>query len=465
MNLKQHSIKEKVSVSGVGLHTGEFVTLSIVPAPINHGIVFQRVDIEGKPIIPADVDYVVDTSRGTVLSKDGVRVHTTEHILAAIVGIQVDNVLIEIDGPEIPILDGSALLFVELLEKAGIVEQNALRNYFEIPEAIHYKDEDNNIELAALPLDDYRLTVMVDYNSKVLHSQHAQLHELTLFKEHIAPCRTFVFVHELEALYKAGLIKGGDTSNAIVISEEEMTDEKVSELAKLLNKPSLKIGQSGIVNDEPLKFNNEPARHKLLDLVGDLALVGRPLKAHILAARPGHKSNVELAKKIKKKIKEISNSAPYFDPEAEPVLNINEISCLLPHRYPFQLIDKVVSLDGTTVVGIKNVTMNEPHFTGHFPNNPVMPGVLQVEAIAQTGGVLVLTSTGEPEKYWPYLVGIDNCRFYKNVIPGDTIVIRCVLLAPIRLGVAKMHGEAWVGKSLVCSVDMTARLVKKAINN
>ncbi len=462
MNLKQHSIKEKVSVTGVGLHTGEIVNLSILPAPVNHGIVFQRIDLDNKPVIPADVDYVVDTSRGTVLAKEGVRVHTTEHILAALVGIQVDNVLIEIDGPEIPILDGSAAIFVELVEKAGIVEQNAMRNYFEITEAIHYKDEENNIELAALPLNDYRLTVMVDYNSKVLHSQHAQLHEITLFKEHIAPCRTFVFVHELEALYNAGLIKGGDTSNAIVISEEEMSDERVSALAKLLKKPSLKIGKSGIVNDEPLKFHNEPARHKLLDLIGDLALVGRPLKAHILAARPGHKSNVELARKIRKKIKEISNAAPSIDLDAEPVMNVNEIAALLPHRYPFQLIDKVVSLDGTTVIGIKNVTMNEPHFTGHFPNNPVMPGVLQVEAIAQTGGVLVLTTTGEPEKYWPYLVGIDNCRFFRNVLPGDTLVIRCVLLAAIRLGVAKMHGEAWVGKNLVCSVDMTARLVKKS---
>jgi UDP-3-O-[3-hydroxymyristoyl] N-acetylglucosamine deacetylase / 3-hydroxyacyl-[acyl-carrier-protein] dehydratase len=462
MNLKQHTISENVSISGHGLHTGEFVTVVLKNAKENHGIVFKRIDLENKPLIPANIDFVVDTSRSTVLENDGGRVGTVEHLMAAIAGMQVDNLLIEIDGPEVPILDGSALPFVELLEKALIIEQNALRNYYEISEAVHFKNIEKDIELAALPLNDYRLTVMVDFNSKIVNSQHAQLHEITLFKEHISPCRTFVFVHDIEMLAKQGLIKGGNLSNAVVISEEILTQEKADEISEILNKEINSVGNSGVLNDEPLKFYNEPARHKLLDLMGDLALIGRPLKAHILAARPGHISNFEFAKLIKKQITAASKAAPFFDANAEPVLSITDIAKLLPHRYPFQLVDKIMSLDGTTVVGIKNVTMNEPQFTGHFPENPVMPGVLQVEAIAQTGGVLVLTATGEPEKYWPYLVGIDNCRFYKNVLPGDTLIMKCVLLSPIRLGVAKMHGEAWVGKNMVCSADMTARLVKKS---
>ncbi|MFN3850746.1 MAG: bifunctional UDP-3-O-[3-hydroxymyristoyl] N-acetylglucosamine deacetylase/3-hydroxyacyl-ACP dehydratase [Spirosomataceae bacterium] len=462
MNIKQQTIKQSVSISGVGLHTGQNVTLTFQPAATNHGYKFQRIDLPNKPIIEADVDYVIDTSRGTVLEKDGVRVHTTEHVLAALVGLQIDNVLIQLDGPEIPILDGSSMKFVELLEEVGIEEQNALRNYYEVTEAVHYRNEDHSIELAALPLNDYRLTVMVDYNSNVLHSQHAQLHDISLFKDEIARCRTFVFLHELEALFKAGLIKGGDADNAVVIVDREISESEVENLSKLLNKPKISIGKTGILNDKPLHFANEPARHKLLDVMGDLALVGRPLKAHILAARPGHTPNIALAKKIKKQMQEAAKAAPQYDPNATPVFNINDIARLLPHRYPFQLVDRVTYLDGTTVIGIKHITMNEPQFTGHFPENPVMPGVLQVEAIAQTGGVLVLVATGDPESYWPYLVGIDNCRFYRNVLPGDTLVMRCTLTSPIRLGVAKMHGEAYVGKNLVCDVDMTARLVKKA---
>lgn len=461
MNLKQHTITDSVSVSGNGLHTGAFVTIILKQAPVNSGIVFQRIDLTERPIIPADIDFVVDTARSTVIEKGGGRVSTVEHLMAAIAGLQIDNLLIEIDGPEVPILDGSSLPFVELIEKGIITEQNALRNYFEIPEAVHFRNDEKNIELAALPLNDYRLTVMVDFNSKILNSQHAQLHEISLFKEHISPCRTFVFVHELEELAKQGLIKGGDLNNAVVISETELSQENIDELSRLLNKPIESKAKAGVINDEPLKFHNEPARHKLLDLMGDLAMLGRPLKAHILAARPGHTSNIEFAKLIRKQITAASKAAPSFDANAEPVYNVNEIAKLLPHRYPFQLVDKIMSLDGTTVIGIKNITINEPQFTGHFPDNPVMPGVLQIEAIAQTGGVLVLTATGEPEKYWPYLVGIDNCRFYKNVLPGDSLVMRCTLLAAIRMGVAKMHGEAWVGKNLVCSVEMTARLVKK----
>lgn len=461
MRLKQHTIGEPVTLSGNGLHTGKFTTITIKPSAINTGIVFQRIDLEDKPLVPALVDYVVDTSRSTVIEKDGGRIGTIEHLMSALVGCEIDNVLIEVDGVEIPILDGSAAPYVEALEKAGFVEQNAIRNFYEITEAVHFKIGEKNVELAALPLNDYKLTVMVDFNSKVIHSQHAQLHEMPLYKEHISKSRTFVFVHDIEMLASQGLIKGGDLSNAVVISENDLSGEDIDRLSEILGRKLETSGKAGIINTESLKSPNEPAKHKLLDLVGDLGLVGRPLKAHILAARPGHYANVELAKLIKKQIDASQTEAPSVDQNETPVLNVQEIAQLLPHRYPFQLVDKIISLDGTTVVGLKNVTMNEPQFTGHFPENPVMPGVLQVEAIAQTGGVLVLTSTGEPEKYWPYLVGIENCRFYKNVVPGDTLVIRCSLLSPIRLGVAKMKGEAWVGKTLVCSVSMTARLVKK----
>jgi UDP-3-O-[3-hydroxymyristoyl] N-acetylglucosamine deacetylase / 3-hydroxyacyl-[acyl-carrier-protein] dehydratase len=461
MNLKQSTISEAVSISGIGLHTGEQATLVIKPATINHGLVFQRIDLPNKPLIPALIDYVVDTSRSTVLEKDGAKVGTIEHLISAAAGLQIDNLLIEISGNEVPILDGSAFPYVELLESGNIIEQNALRNYFNVSDAIEFKDVANNVEIAALPLDDYRLTAMVDFNSKVLHSQHAQLHDVKLYKEHIAPARTFVFAHDIIKLAESNLIKGGDMSNAVVVAEEDLMPEELEKISNLLGKKLDSNGKKGILNKNSLKFYNEPARHKLLDLMGDLALIGRPLKAHILAARPGHRVNFEFAKVIRKKITETDSSAPYFDANAEPVFNVNDIAKLLPHRYPFQLVDKIMSLDGTTVIGIKNITMNEPQFTGHFPENPVMPGVLMVEAIAQTGGVLVLTTTGEPDKYWPYLVGIDNCRFYKNVLPGDSLIIRCSLLAPIRLGVAKMSGEAWVGKNMVCSVNMTARLVKK----
>lgn len=462
MNLKQHTIQKAVSLSGVGLHTGVQATMTFVPAPPNHGFKFQRVDLPGQPIVDADVDNVVDLSRGTTIEQNGARVNTVEHTLAALVGLQLDNVLIQLDGPEPPIMDGSSIQFIEALEDAGLDEQNVLRNYFEVPTEVRYRDKERDVEIAALPLNDYRLTVMVDYNSKILSSQHATLNDISLFTQEIARSRTFCFLHELEALHEANLIKGGDLSNAIVIVDRQMEEEELDHLAQVLGKPKVRVDKAGILNNVELHYSNEPARHKLLDMVGDLALVGRPLKAQILAARPGHAANVGFAKKIKKLMLDTQKAGvPNYDPKVPPVLDIKQISALLPHRYPFQMIDKITYLDEASVIGVKNVTMNEPYFMGHFPNNPVMPGVMQVEAMAQTGGILVLSSVPDPENYWPYLAVIENCRFRKNVQPGDTVIFRCELLTSIKRGIAKMHGTAHVAGQLVCEADMTASLVRK----
>ncbi|MFA7471857.1 MAG: bifunctional UDP-3-O-[3-hydroxymyristoyl] N-acetylglucosamine deacetylase/3-hydroxyacyl-ACP dehydratase [Spirosomataceae bacterium] len=462
MNEKQQTIQAPVSVSGVGLHTGVPVTMTFVPAPANHGYKFQRVDLPDQPIITADVDNVVDLSRGTTIEENGARVHTVEHTLAALVGLQIDNVLIQLDGPEPPIMDGSSIKFVEALQEVGMVGQNAYRDYFEIPEYVHYKNPDKNIEIAALPLPDYRLTVMVDYNSPVISSQHAFLNDISQFPEQIANCRTFVFLHELEELYKQNLIKGGDLANAIVIADREVTEEELEHLAQLLNKPKVSIDKGkGILNNIELYYPNEMARHKLLDLIGDLALVGRPIKAQILAARPGHAANIAFAKQIKKLIKQKKGDVPTYNPGKPPIFDINQIAQLLPHGYPFRMIDKIIALDANSVVGIKNVTINEEFFVGHFEGNPVMPGVLQLEAMAQTGGILVLSSVPDPENYWPYLIGIENCRFRKNVFPGDTVIFKCVFTSPMKRGIVKMSGKGYVNGQLVCEADMIASLVRK----
>ncbi|MDN3669917.1 bifunctional UDP-3-O-[3-hydroxymyristoyl] N-acetylglucosamine deacetylase/3-hydroxyacyl-ACP dehydratase [Echinicola jeungdonensis] len=462
MKVKQHTIGKQVTISGVGLHTGVESNMTFVPASPNHGYKFQRVDLEGAPIIDADVDNVVDVSRGTTIEQSGARVNTVEHVLAALVGLEIDNVLIQLDGPEPPIMDGSSIQFIDILEDAGLKEQNALRRFFEVPESIHYRDSDREVEMAALPLDDYRVTVMVDYNSPVLGSQHASIMDISQFKSEIASCRTFCFLHELEMLYNQNLIQGGDLNNAIVVVDRVVTDEELEGLAQMFNKPKVEVRKEGILNNVELRYKNEPARHKLLDVVGDLALVGRPLKAQILAARPGHAANVAFAKKLKRSMEKLGPShIPHYDPKLPPVLDINQISNILPHRYPFQLLDKIIYLDDTVVAGVKNVTINEPFFMGHFPNNPVMPGVMQVEAMAQTGGILVLSTVEDPENYWTYFLGIESCKFRKMVLPGDTLVFKCELLSPIRRGIAKMKGEAYVGNTLVCEAVMTASIVRK----
>ncbi len=462
MNTKQHTINEPVTVSGVGLHTGVDVNMTFVPADIHHGIKFQRVDLPGQPVVDADVDNVVDLARGTSIEQHGARINTVEHTLAALVGLEIDNVLIQLDGPEPPIMDGSSIEFINALKAVGVKEQNALREYYEIHEGIHFRDNERNVEMAALPLDDYRVTVMVDYNSPVLGSQHASLHNISKFGEEIANCRTFCFLHELEMLYKANLIKGGDLNNAIVVVDRVVKEEEIQYLRELFKVDKVEVKSEGILNNVQLRYKNEPARHKLLDVIGDLALVGKPLKAHILAARPGHAANVGFAKKIKQQmIQSAKNATPLYNPSKPPIYTAEQIYKMLPHDAPFKMIDKIVHLDDITVVGVKNVSINEPFFTGHFPGNPVFPGVFQIEGLAQTGGILALNSVDDPENYWTYFLGVENCRFRKMVVPGDTIVYKCELMAPIKRGIIKMQGAAYVAGQVVCEAQMTASIVRK----
>ena len=463
---KQKTLKEAVKLTGIGLHTGEKVNLEICPAPDNHGYKFQRVDLEGQPIIKADVDLVVATDRGTTLEQNGVRVYTTEHVLAALYGMEVDNALIKIDGPEIPIMDGSSWLFVKAIETVGLIEQESERNYFELSENIPWEDAEKGIEFLAIPDSHYRITVMVDYNSPVLGTQHASMYNIGEFKENISRCRTFVFLRELEFLAKNNLIKGGDLDNAIVLVDRaDIPQEELDRLAKLLGKEELKIQFDGIgvLNSSKLQYENEPARHKLLDIVGDLALIGRPLKAHILGARPGHSGNVRFAKVLKEQIKKQEGAGKIFDLTKEPLYNINDIEKLLPHRYPFLLVDKVMEITEDTIVGVKNVTMNEPMFQGHFPGNPVFPGVLQIEATAQVGGIFALSKVDQPELYSTYFMKIDNVKFKQKVLPGDTLVFDLKLISPMRRGLVHMAGKAYVNGKLVMEAEMLAQVIKDRV--
>ena len=463
---KQRTLADSIKLSGIGLHTGELVNIEIVPANDNHGYKFQRVDVEGEPIVPADCDLVVATDRGTTLEKNGTRVYTTEHILAALYGCQVDNALIKIDGPEIPIMDGSSQLFVDAIEKVGYTEQEKERVYLELDENIKWEDLDKGIEFLAIPDSEYRITVMVDYKSPVLGTQHASMFKIGDFKTDIASCRTFVFLRELEFLAKNNLIKGGDLDNAIVLVErEDISKKELDDLAKLLGKEDLDISFDGIgvLNSTKLKFENEPARHKLLDIVGDLALIGVPIKGHILGARPGHSGNVRFAKVLKEYWKKKQKSGKKFDLEKEPLYNIVDIEGMLPHRFPFLMVDKIMEIGDETIVGVKNITMNEPIFQGHFPGNPVFPGVLMIEAMAQVGGIFSLSKVDEPHLYSTYFMKIDKVKFKQKVIPGDTIVFDLKLLSPIRRGLVNMGGIGYVNGKPVVEAEMLAQVIKDKV--
>jgi len=459
---KQRTIEKEITLSGVGLHTGENVTMKFVPAPVNHGYAFKRVDLEGEPIIEADANYVVNTQRGTNLEKNGVKIQTSEHVLAALVGLEIDNVLIELNSSEPPIMDGSSKFFIEALEKAGIVEQDAVRNEYVVKEVITYKDEATGSEITIIPSDEYQVTTMVDFGTKVLGTQNATLERLSDFKTEIAPARTFSFLHELEMLLEHGLIKGGDLNNAIVYVDKEISESTMLKLQKAFKKEKLSVKPNGILDNLTLHHPNEAARHKLLDVIGDLALVGTRIRGKVIANKPGHFVNTQFAQKLSKMIKmEKRNSVPTYDLNLPPLMDIHQIMAMLPHRPPFLLIDRILELSDSHVVGMKNVTMNEPFFVGHFPDAPVMPGVLQVEAMAQTGGILVLSTVPDPENYLTFFMKIDNVKFKQKVLPGDTLTFHCSLITPIRRGICHMQAYAYANGKLVCEAEMMAQIAKK----
>ncbi len=458
----QHTIKEELTISGAGIHTGQAVNMRLKPAEPNTGIQFQRIDLPEKTIIKADVDNVIETNRSTTLESKGARVSTIEHLMAALVGMQIDNVLIELDGEEVPILDGSSEPFVQALIKTGTTKQDAPKIYYDICHNISFVDEDKKVEMVALPYNGYRINTLIDFNSPVLGTQHADLRNIADFNDQIASSRTFCFFHELEALLNNNLIKGGDINNAIVVVDRPVNDEQVKRISKIFDKHDVKVSEEGILNNLELRYPNEPARHKLLDVVGDLALVGYNFRAHIIANRPGHASNVKFAKKIKEHIKKNKQrpDVPKYDPNQVPVYDTQTIEKILPHRYPFLLVDKVMELTETKVIAIKNVTYNEPFFQGHFPGNAVMPGVLQVEALAQAGGFLAIPRDSE-DQYDTYFLKIENCKFKQKVVPGDTLILKMELLHPIRRGICEMKGTIFIGDKLVTEAILVAQIVKR----
>ena len=459
--LKQQTIQNEVSLDGVGLHTGKQVKLTFKPAPENTGYVFKRVDLEGAPIIEADVSYVTDTKRGTNLEKNGVKIQTSEHVLAACVGLEIDNIIIELNASEPPIMDGSSKYFVEALEEAGIKEQEADKEEYVINEVICYRDEDSGSEIVVMPADTYKVTTMVDFGTKVLGTQNASIEHVSEFKDNIANSRTFSFLHEIEALLEHGLIKGGDLNNAIVYVDKEIGEETLKKLRVAFNRDEISVKPNGILDNLTLHYPKEAARHKLLDVLGDLALIGTRIRGKVIATKPGHYVNTEFAKKLAKFIKEEKrNKVPKIDLSAKPIMDVNAIMETLPHRSPFLLVDKIYELTDSTVVGVKNVTMNEPFFVGHFPGKPVMPGVLQVEAMAQTGGILALKSVPDPENYLTYFMKIDNVRFKQQVVPGDTLIFKLELLAPIRRGICQMQAYAYVNGKLATEAVLMAQIVK-----
>ena len=463
MSDKQHTIGKPVSVSGAGLHTGKEATITFAPAPVNHGIKFCRIDLENKPVVDAIADYVVDTARGTTIQHQGVRLATIEHTLAAVSGLSIDNILIEVDSEEMPIMDGSSRFFVEALTAAGIIKQDADRNYVEINTTLSYNDPKRKSELILIPEDTFRLSVMIDFETRVLGTQYASISSLNEFRDEISRCRTFVFLHELEFLINNNLIKGGDVSNAIVFVDRLLSETELNNLARHFNKPQVTVMKEGILNNLELHYHNEPARHKLLDVIGDLTLIGAPIKGHVIATRPGHEVNTNFAKLVRQHIRQ-AKSLVNIDILKTPVYDINDIKRLLPHRPPFLLIDKILEISDKHVVGLKNVTMNESFFIGHFPDEPVMPGVLQVEAMAQTGGIFALSSVPDPENYITYFMKMVDVKFRQKVIPGDTLVFVLELVSPFRRGICHMRGTAYVGNNVVTEAELLAQIVRKKKN-